>query len=74
MQNMGKTALKDFKAKIPNEMRRNGSQLRYSGEEIEDESTRSAPSSPTSNHRTILSDGTLPSGLIRNNTELNFTS
>ena len=70
VQSMGKTAYKDFKSKIPNEMRRNGSQLRSSGE---DDESRSAPSSPT-NLRTIQYDGSLPSGLVRNNTELNFSS
>ena len=67
VQTLGKTALKDFKAK------RNGSQLRYNGEE-DDDSTRSAPSSPTNPRMTIRYDGTLPSGLVRNNTELNFSS
>ena len=70
VQNMGKSAYKDLKSKIPNEMRRNGSQLR-SG--ISEDESRSAPSSPT-NLRTLQFDGNLPTGLIRNNTELNFSS
>ena len=43
VQNSG-TDYTDYEYENPNEMRQNGSQPKYSGKEIEDESTRSEPS------------------------------
>ena len=73
MSSKGKSAMRDIRSKIPNEvMRRNGSQLPDPNEE-----TKSAPSSPTlSSKRSYDIGNTISSGggggLIRNSTDLNI--
>ena len=74
MQSKGKSAIRDIKSKIPNEMGTSAlSKNRHGTFKVNDheEETRSAPSSPTTsngkNHH-----GMLTGNLVRNNTEMNI--
>ena len=73
MQSKGKSAIRDIKSKIPNEMGTSSlSKNRHGTFKVDqDEETRSAPSSPTTsngkNHH-----GMLTGNLVRNNTEMNI--
>ena len=72
MQSKGKSAIRDIKSKIPNEMGTSSlSKNRHGTFKVDqDEETRSAPSSPTSNGKNH--HGMLAGNLVRNNTEMNI--
>ena len=80
MQSKGKSAIRDIKSKIPNEMgtsalskNRHGT-FKVNNDHDEEEETRSAPSSPTmtSNGKNHHHGMMLTGNLVRNNTEMNI--